>query len=134
MQNLYLYKREMCILKETAAVKWKDICFTFCLTDIFSPNTRTFQMAYQIKKEPSTSVYPQRTVHSSTSSHSGKNKVGNLTEAEKNKWSLILWDHLFLIPREAVTPRPREHENCQDQPKIWRTGSQALGLRHQTQK
>lgn len=45
MQNLYLYKREMCILKETAAVKWKDICFTFCLTDIFSPNTRTFQMA-----------------------------------------------------------------------------------------
>lgn len=83
MQNLYLYKREMCILKETAAVKWKDICFTFCLTDIFSPNTRTFQMAYQIKKEPSTSVYPQRTVHSSTSSHSGKNKVGNLTVKQR---------------------------------------------------
>lgn len=90
MQNLYLYKREMCILKETAAVKWKDICFTFCLTDIFSPNTRTFQMALFLFDMPSTSVYPQRTVHSSTSSHSGKNKVGNLTEAEKNKWSLIL--------------------------------------------
>lgn len=83
MQNLYLYKKgnvysegDSCCQMEGHLLHFLFNGYLFAKHTYISNGPFLFDM-------PSTSVYPQRTVHSSTSSQSGKNKVGNLTVKQR---------------------------------------------------